>query len=208
MSNFSFTSSMVESTLQSLNNVDAAGVQELIPYTIADITSWITPLANLILDRTIQQHNRQRYLIGITGPSGGGKSVLGQCMSAVFNRVSMELGGDTICIGVDGYHHTNKHLEEDDTKGVKGRPCTFDVVQLYADLRRLSSLGDQDEIALPTYNRVLHEPVNSSYAVVINLCLSKVFCFYSLSLQNSQCYGMCLMWLFFWISHGVWPQSV
>eukprot|EP00759_Apiculatamorpha_spiralis_P003694 PhF_6_TR11716/c3_g2_i8/m.19100 len=104
MSNFSFTSSMVESTLQSLNNVDAAGVQELIPYTTADITSWITPLANLILDRTIQQHNRQRYLIGITGPSGGGKSVLGQCMSAVFNSVSMELGGDTICIGVDGYY--------------------------------------------------------------------------------------------------------
>jgi pantothenate kinase len=105
-----------------------------------------------------------RGLVGIAAPAGAGKSLLGAWLAATARAMRWP---EFQFMSQDGYHLPNTALDgrtgigpEGHTmplRQLKGTPETFDAPKLLADLRALKS--GRDEVLLPVYSRVLHDPV-------------------------------------------------
>lgn len=106
----------------------------------------VSPLLNAARDR--------RYLVGIAGPPGSGKSTFAQQLADKVNRTDP---GIAAVIGLDGFHLTNAELDRRGLRPRKGAPATFNAAGLIDLLSRLWQ-GDQT-ITAPIYSRELHEPV-------------------------------------------------
>ena len=75
-----------------------------------------------------------RFLLGITGPPGAGKSTLGSAVAAV---VADQRGpGFAVVAPLDGFHLSNERLERGGLLAVKGAPETFDAEAFVRALRR------------------------------------------------------------------------
>ncbi|MEU7631557.1 nucleoside/nucleotide kinase family protein [Nocardia sp. NPDC049220] len=110
-------------------------------------------LARRVLDRV----GRGRYLVGIAGPPGAGKSTL----SALLRKaIDAEAGAAVAEIApMDGYHLTNDVLCARGSFARKGEPDTFDVAGYVAGLHRLRSTPVGEPVAWPTFDRTIDAPV-------------------------------------------------
>lgn len=105
-------------------------------------------------------------MIGIAGPSGGGKTVFAEILCLVINRVAER--DQAVPLGMDGYHFPNRYLdthETDDGKPLrlhKGKPCSFDVDRF---ISALNDLHTHQELLLPEYDRSHHEPAEDRIMV-------------------------------------------
>ncbi len=150
---------------------EASGVVTRVSVTREEVESLLLPLA--IAFRNWQRNENSRFFVGVVGGAGSGKTIL----SALLCRVLRVLEGREIAVSLsmDGYHFPNvfldAHAGREDGKEVglreiKGRPSTFDVAALVADLQRLRSPhGEKHEILLPVYDRRRHDPVPGVLAV-------------------------------------------
>lgn len=89
-----------------------------------------------------------RYLFGISGPPGCGKSTLAE-------RLGAELGAPVV--PMDGFHLSNAELIERGQLGIKGAPETFSAssfVDLVRRIRRPNAI-----VECPTFDRTTDEPV-------------------------------------------------
>jgi len=89
-----------------------------------------------------------RYLFGVAGPPGCGKSTLAE-------RLGAEL--DAPVVPMDGFHLSNAELVERGQLGIKGAPETFAAsafVDLVRELRQATAM-----VACPTFDRMLDETV-------------------------------------------------
>jgi pantothenate kinase len=76
-----------------------------------------------------------RFLLGITGPPGAGKSTLALALTAA---VAERRGpGFAVVAPLDGFHLSNETLDSLGLRSVKGAPQTFDAAAFVAALRRL-----------------------------------------------------------------------
>lgn len=97
----------------------------------------------------------RRYLVGVAGPPGAGKSTLAQALvdavrrSGVFAEVA----------GMDGFHLSSALLRDAGALGRKGQPDTFDVASFVARLRRLRDSAIGVPVPWPVYDRARHDPV-------------------------------------------------
>lgn len=151
--------------------LEASGVVMRVSITQDDVESRLLPLA--IAVRQWQRTAQRRLFFGVVGGAGTGKTIL----SVLLCRVLRALEGREIAVSVsmDGYHFPNVYLDShtgrEDGKEVclreiKGRPSTFEVAALVADLQRLRSrLGEENEIRIPVYDRRRHDPVPGALAV-------------------------------------------
>lgn len=151
--------------------LEASGVGTRVCVTREVVESLLLPLA--IAFRSSQRNANRRFFVGMVGGAGSGKTVL----SALLCRVLRILEGREIAVSVstDGYHFPNAFLDahtgREDGKEVclreiKGRPPSFDVAALLADLQQLRSPhGEKHEIILPVYDRRRHDPVAGALAV-------------------------------------------
>jgi pantothenate kinase len=115
------------------------------------------------LDEELGRHarNRQRLLLGLTGPPGVGKSVLA---SALVSRFELAHGdGTAVVIGMDGFHLRQAELRHRDLADVKGAPETFDPEGFVALLRRLRSA--ENVVTAPMFDRHAEEPVPDAVTV-------------------------------------------
>ncbi len=87
-----------------------------------------------------------RFLIGLAGPPGAGKSTLAAAIVA-------ELGAGAKAIPMDGFHYDDAVLLARGARDRKGAPDTFDVQGFLHLLRRLRVEGD--EVAIPLFDRDL-----------------------------------------------------
>lgn len=88
-----------------------------------------------------------RFLLGITGPPGAGKSTLAQ-------EVVERLGGRAALVPMDGFHLADSALARLGRADRKGAPDTFDAAGYVALLRRLRD--QQDEVVwAPVFRREL-----------------------------------------------------
>lgn len=87
-----------------------------------------------------------RFLVGIAGPPGGGKSTLAD---ALFERLT-QLGEAPAVLPMDGFHLDNRLLIERGLLPRKGAPETFDVRGLRDILQAVRAGG---EVLVPVFDR-------------------------------------------------------
>ncbi|PYB77711.1 nucleoside triphosphate hydrolase [Rhizobium wuzhouense] len=100
-------------------------------------------LADEIIRRA---HGRARFLVGIAGPPGGGKSTLADALSERLKQA----GEAPAVLPMDGFHLDNRLLIERGLLPRKGAPDTFDVRGLRDILQAVRAGG---EVLVPVFDR-------------------------------------------------------
>ncbi|WP_432285544.1 nucleoside triphosphate hydrolase [Aminobacter sp. BA135] len=90
-------------------------------------------------------HHAERFVIGIAGPPGSGKSTL----SAALRDVLPE--GSAAVVPMDGFHFDDAVLASRGLSGRKGAPETFDFAGFEVLLKRLRAA--EPDIAIPVFDR-------------------------------------------------------
>lgn len=120
-------------------------------------------IAALASDAIAELHNsdRQRYLIGIAGQPGAGKSTL---VEALKRGCSETLGPERVFgLPMDGFHLTNQELRDAGLSDRKGAPATFDAQRFASALESLAVATKT--VTWPAYSRVLHEPLPDAIVI-------------------------------------------
>ena len=111
-----------------------------------------------------QNSGANRFVIGIGGASGSGKSVTAEILRILITNAHKDFAVYTA--DIDAFHFRNEHLhsaEGSDGKKlhtVKGRHDTYDTGSL---AHKLGDFVSGKNVAFPSYSRKLHEPVQDCY---------------------------------------------
>ncbi|RDI47114.1 nucleoside/nucleotide kinase family protein [Nocardia mexicana] len=98
-----------------------------------------------------------RFVLGVAGPPGAGKSTLA---TALRDTLNADAGAPIAEVApMDGFHLTNAELRVAGALARKGEPDTFDVAAYLDRLRRLRELPPGQRLSWPIYDRKQHEPV-------------------------------------------------
>ncbi|MBM4040950.1 MAG: nucleoside/nucleotide kinase family protein [Planctomycetes bacterium] len=146
--------------------LDVAGYAERAACSREEAERFHIPLAQMLIERA--QAASGRLLVAIAGVPAGGKSVFAALMLRVLRALDPPFG--VAALGLDGYHYPNAYLDSHPApsgQGAlmphKGAHFTFDARRLAADLPRLRDVGTA--VALPAYDRKLHNPVEGAIVV-------------------------------------------
>ncbi|MCX8572374.1 MULTISPECIES: nucleoside triphosphate hydrolase [Hyphomicrobiales] len=90
-------------------------------------------------------HHAQRFVVGIAGPPGSGKSTL----SAALHDVLPD--GAAAVVPMDGFHFDDSVLDRRGLRTRKGAPETFDFAGFEVLLRRLKAA--EPDVAIPVFDR-------------------------------------------------------
>lgn len=99
----------------------------------------------------------RRFLLGLVGEPGAGKSTLAAQLAAAFP-------GQAVVVPMDGFHLANSELARRGWADRKGAPHTFDAAGYLALLTRLRQRG-LDTVYAPQYRREMEEAVAGAIAV-------------------------------------------
>lgn len=99
-----------------------------------------------------------RYLLGIAGAPGSGKSTFAE---AEYRRLSAE-GTATAVLPMDGFHLPQAELVRLGRRDRMGAPDTFDVDGFVATLERLRRPG---AVIAPGFDRTIEEPVQDALEI-------------------------------------------
>ncbi|MGW0328857.1 nucleoside/nucleotide kinase family protein [Nocardia sp. NPDC003183] len=103
----------------------------------------------------------ERFLLGIAGPPGAGKSTLAQRL-----RVELCRSGRPAAVApMDGYHLRNEVLRARNALARKGEPDTFDAGGFVADLRLLREAPVGAPVPWPLFDRAIDEPTDGGVVV-------------------------------------------
>lgn len=120
-------------------------------------TSVEMPLRSLVAHLRIRATGcARRYVLGIAGPPGAGKSTLSKSIRDELNkrvgRVCAEIAP------MDGFHLPNAVLRATNDLEHKGEPHTFDVTAYLEALHRLRDIRIGEPVPWPTFDRAIEEP--------------------------------------------------
>ena len=132
-------------------------------------TEWVEhwrPFLGKLQDLWLAARPR-RFIVGIAGPPGSGKSVLAEQLNWIVSKGFLSKDAHAMSLPMDGFHFPNAYLMSHTRKlpdgteiplsAVKGQPDTFDVVALRKALKELAARPEYVE--WPGYTRITHEPV-------------------------------------------------
>jgi pantothenate kinase len=98
----------------------------------------------------------QRYMLGVTGGPGAGKSTFADSLCRELDTL---LGpGNALVVPMDGFHKTNRELHALGMWERKGEAETFDASGFVALLSRIRHFPDQASAA-PRFDRATDEPI-------------------------------------------------
>lgn len=111
--------------------------------------------------KAYKHHAKGRFILGITGIPGAGKSTLAASLAEKLNnQLNQEIA---IVVPMDGFHLKNAVLQERGLLAKKGAPETFDAAGFAALLKTIAA--DKEKIFCPAYDRKLHDPVSNAILV-------------------------------------------
>lgn len=113
----------------------------------------VTDTALADLAKRVRDKAGVRFVLGIVGPPGAGKSTLAERLRDILN----ESGNVAVVAPMDGFHRSNAELDAMGARGRKGEPDTFDAEGYVAALRRVRER--QGRVEWPTFSRITDEPV-------------------------------------------------
>ena len=145
-----------------INGIDVAA-----RYTVREVDEIFLPLLRE-LDR-LQKEKGHRILAMLAAPPGTGKTTL----LSFLQKLSRETEGirPIQTIGMDGFHRRQEYLQTHSVLregkrvsmvDIKGAPVTFDLERLTAQIRQVAA---GEKCGWPTYNRLLHNPVENAILV-------------------------------------------
>ena len=145
-----------------INGIDVAA-----RYTVREVDEIFLPLLRE-LDR-LQKEKGHRILAMLAAPPGAGKTTL----LSFLQKLSRETEGirPIQTIGMDGFHRRQEYLQTHSVLregkrvsmvDIKGAPVTFDLERLTAQIRQVAA---GEKCGWPTYNRLLHNPVENAILV-------------------------------------------
>jgi pantothenate kinase len=102
-----------------------------------------------------------RYLLGLAGAPGAGKSTLAQALTDHLNARA----SSAALVPMDGFHLAQAELERLGRAQRKGAPDTFDALGYVALLRRLRQPVPGETVYAPSFSRSLEEPVAGAIPV-------------------------------------------
>lgn len=104
----------------------------------------------------------ERFLLGITGPPGAGKSTL--ALELAVALAERRGAGFAVVAPLDGFHLSNETLDSLGLRSVKGAPETFDGAAFVASVRRLR---DEPDVALlwPDFDRAVERTVPGAISI-------------------------------------------
>jgi len=124
----------------------------------------VETLANQVIKQCENSKNT-RFLLGIVGAPGAGKSTLaGRLMKQINRRLSQNI---SVVVPMDGFHYHNDILVEKGLLALKGKPETFDAESFVKLVKRIAS-EKGEKIYCPSYSREIHNPVPNSIVVENN----------------------------------------
>ncbi|ACZ22828.1 panthothenate kinase [Sanguibacter keddieii DSM 10542] len=106
-----------------------------------------------------QARSSRRYLLGIAGAPGAGKSTLAERLVDALRAA----GVPAVLVPMDGFHLAQRELDRLDRADRKGAPDTFDVGGYVALLARLRDATDA--VYAPEFRREIEEPVAGAVRV-------------------------------------------
>src|SRR5262245_5849945 len=100
-----------------------------------------------------------RYVVGLVGPTGSGKSVIASLFDHFASQLRLPFRFASV--GIDAYHFTNEYLRAHTVEGapmkaVKGRYDTYDVAKLAG---ALTAFRGGRKVKFAVYSRAAHDPV-------------------------------------------------
>jgi pantothenate kinase len=99
-----------------------------------------------------------RYLLGVAGAPGAGKSTFAE---AEARRLGLE-GTPAVVLPMDGFHLSQAELVQLGRRDRMGAPDTFDVDAFVATLARLRQPG---AVTAPGFDRTIEEPVRDAIEI-------------------------------------------
>ncbi|OLP46604.1 nucleoside triphosphate hydrolase [Rhizobium oryziradicis] len=118
-----------------------------------------TSISSLLEEIIRLATNASRFMIGIAGPPGAGKSTLSDAL-----RDALIAHGETAeILPMDGFHMDNGILEERGLLPRKGSPETFDV-RGFLDIVTAVKRGDE-EVLVPVFDRSRELAIASARAI-------------------------------------------
>ncbi len=112
------------------------------------MTAEMTPTLDDLCDDVLARAGTlRRYVIGIAGPPGAGKSTLAEAFGARL----VERGEAAVVLPMDGFHMDNAVLEAKGRLARKGAPDTFDL-RAFIDMLKAVREG-KEEVLSPVFDR-------------------------------------------------------
>jgi pantothenate kinase len=108
----------------------------------------MTPTLDDLCDDVVSRAGTsRRFVIGIAGPPGAGKSTLAEALVARL----LDRGETAAVLPMDGFHMDNAVLEERGLLARKGAPDTFDL-RAFIDILK-AVRGGEEEVLSPVFDR-------------------------------------------------------
>ncbi|MDH3243015.1 MAG: hypothetical protein OEM26_00240 [Saprospiraceae bacterium] len=112
------------------------------------------PFLDELLQRFHALNENRRFLVGLIGPPGSGKSYWAE---ELIRQIRMDLGSDAADgLGMDGYHMHNDQLIQKGLYPFKGSHFTFEAARFVQKVKELMPLDRK--VSVPIYDRSLHNP--------------------------------------------------
>lgn len=103
-----------------------------------------------------------RFVVGLVGAPGAGKSTLAQQVVDEFNSRRVDFAA---LMPMDGFHLADAQLVRLGRRGRKGAPDTFDSAGYLATLARVREAYLAADVYVPQFDRALEEPVAAGLVV-------------------------------------------